>query len=278
MNRTSLKLGKGIVTAMIVGALGWAGTATAQQTIGVEPPVVVHTGVPGQTITLNIRVGNPGPKPLRVRISLSDWSYSPAGELSFAAPGKNPASAALWTRLSDASVNLAGFEVQTIRYTITVPKDATPGSHWGMVFFQGEALDAPPGAIATFNTRVAHTFYVNIPPTTQTGKIAGIFGRPSQPANKSFNIAIQYVNTGNIAQQLQGRVEIRDSSGKMVAVSLVKLQVVLPGATRIIQVSLGGPLPAGDYTALAILNYGDKGKDIAGEYTFTLKQPLIESP
>lgn len=268
-----------LIAAGMALTLWGAGHAVAQQAIGVEPPVMLHTAVPGQSITFNLKIGNPSPKSIKVRAALGDWNYSQAGELQYFAPGKVPSSASPWVRLSDTIVDLPGSGVQTIRYTITVPKDAAPGSHWGGIYFTaeaGEALEGPLGA--AFSARVAHTFYVNIAPTRSSGRIAGIFGKPSVPATKSYSLVMQYVNTGNVAQQLEGRVEIRNASGKMVAVTLIKLQVVLPGATRILQVSLSGPLPAGDYTALAILNYGDKGKDIAGEYTFTLKQPLLESP
>lgn len=249
----------------------------AQSTLGVEPPVSLHDAVPGQTVTTSVRIGNPSPKPLRVRVNLGDWSYNQFGELLYFSSGKGPNSASAWTKVSDSIVEVPGKDVATVRYTFTVPKDAKPGSHWGMVFFTAEAENPPPGMVnAAMSVRVTHTFYVNLPPTKASGKITGIFGKPSTPEGNSFQFAVQYVNTGNIAQILEGRIEVRNSSGTMVAAAPFKRQVVLPGATRILQSALNGPLGVGDYTALVILNYGDKNRDIAGEYAFRLRTALRE--
>ncbi len=251
------------------------GAAGAQTTLGIEPPVTLQEAVPGQTITMNIKIGNPSPKATRVRIGLSDWNYSQAGELQYFNVGKLAASAAAWTKLSETIVNVPGRGSVVTRYTVTVPKDATAGSHWGMIFFTAEGQDTNAGAFgAAMTVRVAHTFYVNVPVTKTSGKITGIFGRLSGVNNSSYLFAISYINSGNTAQVLGGRVEIRDSSGKTVAVAVFVQQVVLPGTTRILQTTLADPIPAGDYTALVVLNYGDKNKDIAGEYSFTLKKPL----
>ncbi len=271
------KILKLLIGTMLAGAGLFGSGALAQTTLGVEPPVALHDGVPGQIITLNIKVGNPSPKPVRVRVSLGDWNYTQLGELQYFPTGKLAQSASTWAKVSDSVLEVAGKDVGTVRYTITVPKDATPGSHWGMIFFTGEADNTAPGGVNTsMSLRVAHTFYVNVPPTKASGKITGIFGKPGQNPSKNFAFAVQYLNTGNIAQILEGRIEVRDRSGTVVTAAAFRKQVVLPAATRVMQSTLNGPLPAGDYTALIILNYGDKNRDVAGEYNFTLKVPLEE--
>jgi hypothetical protein len=255
----------------------FGGSALAQATLGIEPPVTLHEAVPGQTVTTNLKIGNPSPKPVRVRVSLGDWNYSQMGELQYFTTGKLSTSASAWTKVSDNIVEVPGKDVAIVRYTFTVPRDATPGSHWGMVFLTAESENPQPGVVnASMSVRVAHTFYVNVQPTKSSGKITGIFGKPSTPEGKSFQFAVQYVNTGNIAQILEGRIEVRDTKGEIVAAAPFKKQVVLPGATRILQSALNGPLPVGEYTALVILNYGDKNRDVAGEYTFRLKTALRE--
>jgi hypothetical protein len=267
------KILKAALLALLLAAT--LGTAKAQTTLGVEPPVILQDGVAGQTITTNIKVGNPGIKSARVRISLGDWNYSQAGELQYFAVGKLSASAAPWAKLSETIVTVPAKGSITTRYTVTVPSGATPGSHWGVIFFTAEPEATTPGATsAAMTVRVAHTFYVNVPVTKTSGKITGIFGRASADDTSKYLFTVQYVNSGNTAQVLGGRIEIRDSSGKTVAAAPFIQQVVLPGTTRILQTSLTGPLGAGDYTALVVLNYGDKNKDIAGEYSFTLKKPL----
>ncbi len=249
----------------------------AQTSLGVEPPVALHDVVPGQTVTFQLKIGNPSPKPLRIRVSLGDWNYNQFGELLYFAVGKGPSSASIWTKISSSVLEIAGQDVVSLRYTVQIPTDAKAGSHWGMVFFNAESSAAEPGIVnAAMSVRVAHTFYVNVAPVKSSGKITGIFGKPGQNSKSNYIFAVQYQNTGNIAQILEGRIEIRDSSGKLVSAAIFRRQVILPGALRILQTTLNGPLPAGDYTALVVLNYGDKSRDVAGEYNFTLKAPLSE--
>ncbi len=271
---------KAFFKILILLAAAFVGSnALAQASMGVEPPVMLHQAVPGQTITFNLKVGNPSPKPIKVRVNLGDWNYNQFGELLYYPGGKLPTSAAVWTRLSDTEITIKGQDAAQMRYTVTVPKDGKPGSHWGMIFFTAESTDVQPGVIAASQSvRVGHTFYVNLPPFKSAGKIAGIFGKPGQNDTKNYLFAVNYQNAGNLAQIVQGRLEVRDAGGKVVAGAVFRTQVVLPGTMRIMQATLNGPLPAGDYTALVVLNYGDRGKDVAGEYNFVLKKPLAESP
>ena len=67
---------------------------------------------------------------------------------------------------------------------------------------------------------------------------------------------------------------MRDATGRKVAEVPIEEVVVLPGQTRILPITLVGPLPAGNYTALAVLNYGDPSRDVAADLPFTLKSPL----
>ena len=51
---------------------------------------------------------------------------------------------------------------------------------------------------------------------------------------------------------------------------------MLPGVDRAFQINVVGPLPAGNYTALVVLNYGSDEQDVAGAIDFTLTEPLLE--
>jgi hypothetical protein len=261
------------ITVAVLCLMGFSSTWAQGGVIGIEPPVVLHQGIPGQTITFNVKVANPSSKPMRVRANLSDWTNDKYGKTIEYPVGKVASSAAIWAKMSDTTLDLKGNANTTMRYTLTVPKDATPGTHWGAIYFEAELAEQQPGVGAAIATRVSHFFYVNITPYKQSGKINGIFGQTLDD-NKGFKIIVQYLNSGNIAQILEGRLEIRDKTGQVVSVGVFRRQVVLPGQPVVLENKVGGPLPKGEYTALVVLNYGDKAKDIAGEYSFTLKAPL----
>jgi hypothetical protein len=254
-------------------------SALAQSTLGVEPPVLLKEAKPGETLTQTLRIHNVGTRPVRVRASLGDWTYDPMGKIQFLPVGTLKESASPWATFAPAEFWLEAKASRPLTYTLTVPKNAAPGTHWGVLFLESEDPNPPPGVpLATFRVRMAHVFYVNIPPLTSSGRITGIVPSAPQKPQDPFRFALQYQNTGNTAQKLSGRFEVRDTSGRKVAEVLIEEEVVLPGQVRILPIALVGPLPVGNYTALAILNYGDPSKDVAADLPFTLRTPLAAPP
>ncbi|WP_243030827.1 DUF916 domain-containing protein [Thermus altitudinis] len=253
--------------------------ALAQSTLGVEPPVLLKEAKPGETLTQTLTVYNVGTRPVRVRASLGDWTYDPMGKIQFLPTGSLKESASSWATFSPAEFLLEPKQNRPLTYTLTVPKEAPPGTHWGILFLESEDPNPPPGVpLATFRVRMAHVFYVNIPPLKTGGRITGIVPSPPQSPKDPYRFAIQYQNTGNTAQKLSGRFEVRDAAGRKAAEVEIEEVVVLPGQVRILPVILVGPLPVGSYTALAILNYGDPGKDVAADLPFALRTPLAAPP
>lgn len=247
----------------------------AQAAVGVEPPVELYVMVPGERVDGVIRVSNPTDTPINVRVYLADWFYDAEGTQSFLEPGSLPGSASPWISFSPSSFTLEGRQSTEVRYTAEVPVGVTAGTHWSMLFMEGENPNPVPGdRLATFRVRVGHTIYVNVAPIEKDGAIVGIFGIPPEDAASPYRFAIQYANTGNAAYAIEGIIEIRDSRGETVVTMNVDRLVVLPGSTRILIPHLYGPLEPGAYTMLAILNYGDRTKDIAGDYAFMLERSL----
>ncbi len=249
--------------------------APAQSTLGVEPPVLLQEARPGQTLTATLKVTNVGTRPVRVRISLGDWAYDPLGQIQYLPPGSLKESAAPWVSFSPSELLLEARATGTLTYTLKVSENAAPGTHWGVLFLEAEDPNPPPGLpLATFRVRLGHVFYVNIPPLELGGRITGVVPTPPKGPEDPFRFAIQYQNTGNTAQKVSGRFEVRDEGGKVVAELSIETLVVLPKSQRVLVVSLVGPLPPGAYTALFILNYGDPAKDVAADLPFTLQAPL----
>ena len=248
-------------------------TASAQATVGVDPVARIYTATPGQTITQALSIYNPNPSAVKVRVVayLSDMNISETGETEFPPAGTLKESSAAWTTFTPAEIELGGEETKQVRYTVQVPADATPGTHWAMLMFEAQEPAALPGkTLASFRLRVAHTMYVNVQPTKADGSITGIFDSPPQNETDPYQIAVQYTNSGNIVTGVQGRVDLRDASGNLVATLPLDLIVALPNRSVLLKSSWIGPVPKGQYSALVVLNNGDKGKDILGEHVVTL--------
>lgn len=257
-----------LALALLLSALS---IATAQTAVAIDPPAVIFEAEPGEELTASILVANPGAEAARVRVSLGDWMYQPDGQPVYLDPGSLPESASPWITFSPAEFLLDGHEKKIVRYTIKVPNDAKPGTHWSVLFLQGEDPNAQPGAnIATFKLRVAHTIYVNVPPVEWDGEILGIAAVPPEKPDGPIAIAIQYANTGNGAYAVTGKLEVRDAGGQVVGRAEIDRTVVLPGATRVLLANFYGPINKGDYVILAVLNYGSETVDIAGQTVVSL--------
>ncbi len=251
--------------------------ARAQTAVAIDPPAAIYAARPGEEKTASILIANPGAEPARVRVSLGDWMYQPDGQPVYLDPGSLPESASPWITFSPAEFMLAGHEKKIVRYTIKVPEDAAAGTHWSVLFLQGEDPNAQPGAnIATFKIRVAHTIYVNVPPVEWDGQILGIVAVPPDEPDQPIAIGIQYANTGNGAYAVTGRLEVRDAGGNVVGEAEIDRTVVLPGATRVLRANFFGPIKKGDYVILAVLNYGSETVDVAGQTVVSLPFDLVK--
>jgi len=253
-------------------------SAQAQSTVGVDPVAKVFSAAPGQVITQVLNVYNPNPTTQKLKIVayLSDMNISETGESVYPPAGSMPESLEKWATFSPSDFELGGQDIQQVRYTITVPKDAAPGTHWGMLMFEAQDPAPVPGkTLASFRLRVSHTIYVNVQPTTQAGNILGIFEQQPKTKTDIYQLGVQYGNTGNVVNGVRGRVEVRDAQGVLVATLDLPLTVALPGRNVLIKTSWGGPVPKGQYSALVILDNGQPGSDIAGDYVIDLLTDLI---
>ncbi|MFC5847537.1 hypothetical protein [Deinococcus petrolearius] len=263
------------MAALLLPLLSWS---AAQVTVGVDPIAKLFTANPGQSITQILNIYNPNKVATKIRVigSLSDMNMSEIGQISYLPAGTVKESLAGWTTFSPSEVLLGSEDTAQVRYTIQVPADAAPGTHWAMLMFEAQDPNPTPGqALAAMRMRVAHTVYVNVAPTKKSGEISGIFENVPSVPNATYDLGVQYNNTGNVATGVQGRVEIRDATGALVANLSIPLEVSLPGRSLFLKTSWGGPVPKGQYSALIVLNDGDKTRDLTGEQVINLPFDLL---
>lgn len=255
----------------------FSGLAGAQGAVSVQPNAIIHSTSPGGSVTQQLRIDNPGTAPLNISIYPGDWQHDSGGQVAFFPAGTLDNSAANWLSFDVDNLELGAGSVATISYTVTVPPEAAPGSYWAALFAEGvdPSVDQSQ-AITTFRLRTAHMLYVNIPPATSGGRITGILGQAPTTEIDPYTMQLSYLNEGNTIQILTGRIEIRSVSGELVETITIDRQMALPGVSRNFTMQLYGPIPAGDYLALALLNYGDIDTDVAGEFVFRLDQALAE--
>lgn len=243
----------------------------------IDPASKLYFANPGESLSGSVSISNPAQTALRLRLSLSDWKLDLAGQFTFSDSGTLERSASGWVTFTTTSLDLAPNENHALSYTVNVPADSEPGTYWTVLFAEGEPSEPEPGqSSATVSVRVGHVIYVNVPELISEGAVVGIFGDPPSAPERPYMIMAQYANTGNVAQGVEGAFVVRNDQGETVIDAVIERSVVLPGSDRVFQINVVGPLPAGNYTALVVLNYGDEDRDVAGTHDFVLEQPLAE--
>ena len=247
--------------------------AYASSGVTIDQPKVLYKLQPGQSVTNVVNVLNPGfsGENLEIKVAQNDWLLNPMGEPQYLSPGTLKQSLARWLTLSANTFALGGQNQRDVRYTLQVPAGTTPGLYWGVLFFNSQAqpnANVPKNGVALqYTVNVGHIIYVEVGETKVDGRIASLkagFDKDKLTVTSSLR------NQGTTYMGVQGKVEVRDAKGVMVAQGEVPNSLILPGYSRTFDTVMDKTLAKGKYLVLTALEY-QKGKFYTGETTLEVK-------
>lgn len=231
---------------------------------------------PGQTFTTKINIRNISGGSLVISGQIND--FLAAGEDGTPKiiedeknTEKNPYSIINWVSPMP-ELNLASKQMEELPVTVTVPKDAAPGGHYGVVRFTGTppelegtgmSLSASLGSliILRVNGDVKEDLSLTDFYVSQNGNKGWFF--ESTPIVVSERIT----NNGNIHEQPTGTVTVTDMFGRRLSTLAVNQVTppgnILPDSTRLFNQDLNSKATSnrilfGRYDAKLDLTYGDK--------------------
>jgi len=248
--------------------------ADGQVGMTVSPSKLYFKLTPGATNTQKITVVNPNNSELDVGVSISDWGYDATGNniLYDMATLKN--SCAEWFRVLPGSVfTLQPNERRDLEVVFAVPRDADQSVpvHTAMLFLTqmnpGDAR-AQNGAAIKVSVRIGvkiyHSFVqsenrnlevVELKDTTIVPENKGAVAAAATPIHL---LELQVQNTGKIWMEGKVKWELLDTQTGVKTKMEEQDFYTLPGDTRTIRQSLPDNLKKGNYTATAVINYGNK--------------------
>jgi hypothetical protein len=277
LTRATLATILGVYLLGVTAPAAWAATTatpvpqtTSGQALEIAPPVITLTVDPGQTLNTQIFLRDVSPTNLIVAGEAND--FVAAGEdgtpkILLKDSGPNPYSIKDWIQ-PPAKLLLASKEVKTMAITINVPKDASPGGHYGIVRFTatapelngtGVSLSASLGALLLITVKGKTTEKLSVASFTasRNGKQGSLF--ESTP----LNFTVRLKNSGNVHEQPTAAATITDMFGKKVA--LVNFNEpphnILPQSIRkfdspLDSAVIGNKKLFGHYTAALKVTYG----------------------
>ena len=153
-------------------------------------------------------------------------------------------------------------------YTITVPQNAEPGGHFGVVFFKATAQGASSGSLKV-GTQVGMLVLIKIPGNhLEKGRILD-FSVPAFLQGPPVPFEIKFENTGTVHFEPKGEMSIKNMFGKEVARVPLLGQVVLPTSIKTLKYTWNPQgFLFGRYSATATLFDGDGNALTSGTVGF----------
>lgn len=235
----------------------------SEGSLAISPFIIETTLAPGQTQNNSITIFNLSDNELPIAISIND--FVPSGEhgsVRFLETGEasHPSfSLASWiiiTTQPDFTIPPKG---QTnVEFSITVPSDAEPGTHYGGLLFSArEAKEA--AANITVVKKVGAIILVGAGNTNASGSIKQFRTSKKIYTVTPIQFGSTFKNTGNVHVQPKGQIAIRNLFGKTIGEAHINesAQFVLPGSTRTFESLFNNPWLIGRYTAELIMYYGN---------------------
>lgn len=258
------------VAAPVALAAAQPNTPNAGQALEIAPPVVSLTVNPGQTVTVPIYLRDIAKTNLVVTGQTND--FVAAGEdgtpkILLDSTDSDPYSMKGWVE-SLPSLNLVPQEIKAMTVTLKVPKDASPGGHYGVIRFTatppnldttGVSLSASLGALMllTVSGKINENLSLGEFSTSQNGHTGSFF------ETAPITFAELFKNDGNVHEQPAGQIIVKDMLGRTLAGININMPPhnILPASSRkfeeaLDQHAIGNKMLFGRYTATLSVTYG----------------------
>lgn len=190
-----------------------------------------------------------------------------------------------WMKLSTEQITLASGVSQEINFTIAVPNDATPGTHFGSIFISVDPPEIQQKNGASVGYKVANIIALRVAgDAIDEASIRQFSTSRFFNASKNIDFSVRIENSGNILVRPVGPVEIKNMLGQKVDTFIFNEEqqgAVFPGRVREYNFTWKGQGTGfGRYEAIISPIYGEEGvkKTISSTVSFWILPVKIIGP
>jgi hypothetical protein len=235
---------------------------------------VVERLAPGSRVTRQIEISN-------TTDATADVTVFPAaagiveGKFSFA-PGSTGDSLSSWTTVAEPVLHLAPGATVLDAVTTKLPKSASSGERYAVVWAEVSAPSPTQTGIRLVN-RVGVRMYVSV---GKGGSPAPEFTVGPLTASRSANgdplVVAKIHNVGQAALDITGKLTLSDGPGGLSAgpFSFTLGALLAPSHSTITPVELGSQIPRGPWRAALSLSSGSTQRSSLATITFPAKAPV----
>ena len=216
-------------------------------------------------VNLDYHATGDNSQPVRIVASLNDWTIDRNGQVQFERANTLPNSASSWLIYSPAETTVTPGNLHSIRVTVSVPKDATPGDHLTALIVE----QRPDNIKVNQNRRqmviryrMAAVFYIKVPQLSRQGSLESL--RAEATADQVV-VTPLLKNAGNSVIRPLTSLRVTDSTGVAVAELAQKESLPLLGGAELIQpLVLETRLGPGTYNVKYRVDFQDGSRPTEG--------------
>ncbi|HZU33267.1 MAG TPA: hypothetical protein VFB79_19285 [Candidatus Angelobacter sp.] len=235
------------------------GRPASAQSLGLAPAQVVEKFKPGVPFEFDLSTVNTGDAAVDMSVEVTDLWYDQSNEKVFSAPGTSPRSAANWIQFVPDRFQVGPHGTQKMKAIVTPPSDAR-GGYYATLF----VLSKPQMSFSKENGKGVFTsmrigcLVLLRAENTEDYKIQ-LSDVAVKPPSDTHGLSVDFnlLNAGNTHVFPVARIAVLDEKHKLSAKAESPEKRFLPGQKDAMHVEWAGKLPAGNYTAVLTVAYGD---------------------
>lgn len=238
--------------------------ATNDETITLSPTAKRYTVDPGQTISDTITVTNTGGKEFSFITYARPYYVSGDDYTPVFSTVNNKTDAYRWVTFEGATYSAVPTATVKIPFTLTVPKNAASGGHYGVIFAETQPASESGDKNQVFRKkRVGALLYVTVKGNNVTeGTVASSTIAPFQ-TQPPLSTQSKLKNTGNVDFVDKAKLEVRDIFGQL-KYSTEREVTVLPETSRNVNFEWEEASTFGLYNVSVTHNFLDKTESKTG--------------
>lgn len=244
------------------------------QGLGIDPFLIEINMAAGQSETRTITLTNTTNAPLTFTASINDFVTSGnTGQPLFLDSDEESDpkfSLSRWITVTRQPQFTIPPQSQTeVAFTITVPADAEPGTHYGGILF-GQPLEGAPESGPAVLQKAGAIILVKLGQSQEKNQISEFFTQRNLYQHGPVEFLVSLHNFGNVHSKPKGDITVRNLWGVQVAQIPVNPDalIVLPESARDFSQSWNNKLGFGRYTAETVLYYGSPKLELRAQTSF----------
>jgi hypothetical protein len=229
-------------------------------------------------VNLDYHTNAANSQPVRIIASLNDWTIDRSGQVRFEKPNTLPNSASPWLIYSPAETTVIPGNLHSIRVTVSVPKDATPGDHLTALVIEERPdnikLDQNRRQMV-IKYRMAAAFYIKVPQLHRQGSLESL----KVEANpQELTVTPLLKNAGNTVIRPLTSLKVMNAAGVAVLELPQAESLPLLGGSELIRpLVVEARLAPGTYTASYRVDFQDGNRPTEGVTEFIVRESQARS-